>query len=160
MIPSEIASWPLAESTRTFGRKFGETRAGPRSRRISSCSRIPFTPPMAVPKTIPTLVGSKPFRPASAIASRAAPRASSTFRSSLRTSFGEATRVASKSFTSAATRTGRPVVSNERIQSMPLSPATAAFQVDGTSLPIGVTAPRPVTATRFTEGRLRIGRFG
>src|SRR5438874_540948 len=45
--------------------------------------------------------------------------------------------------------TGSPVASKERIQSIPLSPATAAFQVEGASLPIGVTAPRPVTATRF-----------
>ena len=30
---------------------------------------------------------------------------------------------------------------------MPLLPATAASQVDGTSLPSGVTAPSPVTAT-------------
>ena len=30
---------------------------------------------------------------------------------------------------------------------MPLSPATAACHVDGASLPSGVTAPSPVTAT-------------
>jgi hypothetical protein len=30
---------------------------------------------------------------------------------------------------------------------MPLSPATAARQVDGASPPIGVTAPSPVTTT-------------
>src|SRR5215831_9301805 len=147
-MPSEIASWPLAESTSTFGRKLGDTRSGPRSRRISSCSRIPVTPPIAVPKTIPTRVGSKPLRPASPIASRAAPSASRTLRSSLRTSFGDATWVGSKSFTSAAIRTGSPVASNERIQSMPLRPATAAAQVVAASLPMGVTAPRPVTATR------------
>jgi hypothetical protein len=106
-----------------------------------------LTPPIAVPNTMPTRVGSKPLSPASCIASRAAPMESRTFRSSFRTSFGDATSVGSKSFTSAATRTGRPVASNARIQSMPLSPATAARQVERASLPIGVTAPRPVTTT-------------
>ena len=48
---------------------------------------------------------------------------SRTLRSSLRTSFGDATRLGSKSFTSAAIRTGRPVASKARIQSIPLSPA-------------------------------------
>src|SRR3954453_8066608 len=159
-MPSEIASWPLAESTRTLGRKFGETRSGPRSRRICSCSRIPLTPPIAVPNTTPTRAGSKPFRLASSLPSGAAASARRTFRSSFRTSFADATWVASKSLTSAATRTGSPSTSNERIQSMPLRPATAACQVAFASLPIGVTAPRPVTATRLIFGRLRIGRFG
>ena len=56
-------------------------------------------------------------------------------------------RSASKSFTSAAILTGTSLASKERIQSMPLSPATAARQVEGASLPSGVTAPSPVTAT-------------
>ena len=68
-------------------------------------------------------------------------------RSSLRASFGGTTPAGSKSLTSAATRTGNPLASNERIQSMPLRPATAASQVDGASLPSGVTAPSPVTTT-------------
>ena len=55
----------------------------------------------------------------------------------------------SKSFTSAATRTGNSLASNARIQSIPLRPATADSQVEGASLPSGVTAPRPVTATRL-----------
>jgi hypothetical protein len=54
----------------------------------------------------------------------------------------------SKSFTSAATRTGKPLASNERMKSMPLSPARAARQVDGRSLPSGLTAPIPVITTR------------
>ena len=54
---------------------------------------------------------------------------------------------ASKSFTSAAIFTGTSPGSKERSQSMPLSPATAARQVEGASFPSGVTAPRPVTAT-------------
>jgi hypothetical protein len=46
-------------------------------------------------------------------------------------------------------RTGKALASKDLMKSMPLSPASAARQVDGASLPIGVTAPRPVTATRF-----------
>ena len=107
-------------------------------------------PPIAEPKTIPTRAGSKPFRRASSTASFAAPSASRTLRSSLRTSFGEATPLGSKSFTSAAIRTGKPLASNERMKSIPLSPASAARHVEGASLPIGVTAPRPVTTTRLT----------
>src|SRR5215210_4401846 len=71
-MPSEIASCPLAESTSTFGRKFGETRSAPRSRSTSACSMIPITPPIADPKTIPTREGSNPFSEASATASFAA----------------------------------------------------------------------------------------
>ena len=57
----------------------------------------------------------------------------------------------SKSLTSAAMRTGYSLASNALMKSMPLRPATAASQVDRQSLPSGVTAPSPVTAT------LRIG---
>ena len=150
LIPSEIASWPLAVSTSTLGMKYGEIRSGPRSRRVSACCTIPFRPPIAEPNTIPTRIGSKPFRPASAIASLAAPSASTTLRSSRRRSFGPARPVGSKSLTSAAIRTGSPSGSNARIQSIPLSPATAAFQVERASFPTGVIAPSPVTATRLT----------
>src|SRR5580765_4137400 len=148
-MPSEIASCPETESTSTFGRKFGETRSGPRSRSVSACSRIPGTPPIAEPKMIPTRDGSNPFRPASSRASRPAATPSRTFRSSFRASFGETTCVGSNPFTSAATRTGRPSVSKAEIQSIPLSPACAARHVEGMSSPSGVTAPMPVTATRF-----------
>ena len=44
---------------------------------------------------------------------------------------------------------GQPVGSNVEIQSIPLRPACAASQVEGTSSPSGVTAPTPVTATRL-----------
>src|SRR6185503_5390136 len=98
------------------------------------CSTIPIKPPIADPKTIPTRCGSKPFRPESASASFAAPSASTTLRSSRRSSFGPAS----------------PAASKARIQSMPLSPATAARQVSGAVFPTGVTAPRPVTTTRLT----------
>ena len=59
----------------------------------------------------------------------------------------------SNPFTSEAMRTGKSLASNERIQSTPLVPATAASQVDRASSPSGVTAPRPVTATRRMSRR-------
>jgi hypothetical protein len=109
---------------------------------------IPRKPPIAVPKRIPTRSAEyAPSSPASATASLAAPSERRTFRSSLRASFGEATWVGSKSFTSAAIRTGNSLASKERMKSMPLWPATAARHVDGASAPIGVTAPSPVTTT-------------
>ena len=69
-----------------------------------------------------------------------------------RASFGGATEEASKPFTSPAIRTGNSLASKLWMKSTPLSPATAARQVDGASRPMGVIAPRPVTAT------LRIGQ--
>src|SRR5436305_1445087 len=90
-MPSEIASCPETESTRTFGRKLGDTRSGPRSRSVSCCSRIPWTPPIADPKMIPTRDGSYPFRPASASASPPAATPRRTFRSSFLASFGATT---------------------------------------------------------------------
>ena len=71
-------------------------------------------PPIAEPKRIPTRFGSKPFRPASSSASRAAPSASRTLRSSFRASFAEATDVGSKPFTSPAIRTGYSDASKAR----------------------------------------------
>jgi hypothetical protein len=61
----------------------------------------------------------------------------------------DATVDGSKSFTSAAIRTAWPFGSYERTKSIPLRPSTAARQVAGASLPIGVTAPSPVTTTRL-----------
>ncbi len=130
--------------------KYGEIRSGPRSRNVFAWSTIPIRPPIAEPNTIPTRIGSKPFRPESASASFAAPSASRTLRSNRRSSFGPARPVGSKSLTSAAIRTGKPSASKARIQSIPLSPATAAFQVERASFPTGVIAPSPVTATRLT----------
>src|SRR5207253_1728628 len=54
----------------------------------------------------------------------------------------------SKSLTSAAMRTGKPDASNRLIAAPPLLQASSAAQVAATSLPTGVTSPRPVIATR------------
>src|SRR5690242_7497485 len=149
-MPAGLPGGPLAVPTGPPGLRSGERRSGPRPRTVPAGSPFRTRPPIAEPKTIPTRCGSKPFRPESASASFAAPSASTTFRSSRRSSLGPASPAGSKSLTSAATRTGRPSASNARIQSMPLSPATAARQVSGAVFPTGVTAPSPVTTTRLT----------
>ena len=70
----------------------------------------------------PTRAGSTPLSPASRHASCAAPSARSTFRSIRRASFGGATDVGSKPFTSAAIRTGNSLGSKAWMKSTPLSP--------------------------------------
>src|SRR5438093_2222653 len=151
-----MATRALAESTGTFWRKCGEIRSGPRSWSTSCCSMIPRNPPIAEPKTTPTRAGSKPLSFASSFASVAAASARRTLRSSRRASFGETSAAGSKSFTSSATRTGKPLASKDLMKSIPLSPATAARQVEGASFPIGVTAPRPVTATLLIAASLEM----
>ena len=128
----------------------GATRSWPRSSSAECCSTIPINPPIAEPKTTPKRAGSSTTAPESAKASRAACTARTTLRSSFRASFGVTTLAGSKSFTSAAIRTGNSLASNAWMKSIPLRPSTAACQVDGASLPSGVTAPSPVTATLLT----------
>src|SRR5205085_8551581 len=66
-----------------------------------------------------------------------------------RTSFGDMAWAGSKSFTSAAMLTGKPLASKERITSTPLRPETRESHIDPASFPTGVTAPTPVMATRL-----------
>jgi hypothetical protein len=128
--------------------KYGDTRSGPRSAKVRCCSVIPIRPPIALPNSTPTRAGSyAPSSPACSAASVAAATPSTTKRSSRRASFGPTTSAGSNPRTSAAIRTGNPVVSKLLMKSIPLRPATAASQVERRSLPSGVTAPRPVTAT-------------
>src|SRR3990170_6840135 len=61
----------------------------------------------------------------------------------------------SKPFTSQAKSTAKPSVSNCVIGPAPDAPAISAAQLDSTSLPSGVTAPRPVMTTlRLPLGEL------
>ncbi len=98
---------PLAVSTSVAGKKCGATRAQPRSRMMSCCSRIVMNPPIAEPTSTPIRSRSKPERSASSTASRAAVIASRTLRSSRRASLGDATTDGSKSGTSPTTVIGR-----------------------------------------------------
>ena len=70
----------------------------------------------------PDAVRVEAVQPASASASCAAASANRTLRSIRRASFGGASPVGSKSFTSAAMRTGNPLASNAWMKSIPLSP--------------------------------------
>ena len=84
-----IASWPLAVSTSTFGRKCRRHRGQARARAaLSCCSMIPRKPPIAVPNEDRRRgpPSRRPSSAASATASRAAPSERRTLRSSLRAS--------------------------------------------------------------------------
>ena len=145
----------LARDACRRARSAGSSARRGRGRARGACRparRCPGTPPIAEPKTIPTRVGSKPFEARVRRAPRG-PRRRRTARCARASAppSAETTWLGSKPFTSAAIRTGSPSVSNVEIQSIPLSPASAARQVDGASSPSGVTAPIPVTATRFIE---------
>ena len=136
------------------GGSYGETRSGPRSRRMSACSTIPMHAADRRAEDDPDPRRVEPVRARQSrerLACRRRARAA-TLRSSRRASLGDASPAGSKSFTSAATRTGRPSASKAWIQSIPLSPASAARHVSGAVFPIGVMAPSPVTATR-SHGR-------
>src|SRR3954452_9002969 len=60
-------------------------------------------------------------------------------------------RSASKPLTSQAKRTESCWGSNLVIGAAPGVPASNALQLDSTSVPTGVTSPRPVTTTRFAK---------
>src|SRR5439155_4466464 len=62
--------------------------------------------------------------------------------------FGSIALVGSKSRTSAAIWTSNADGSKLRIRRVPVTPATRLDQYVGKSLPIGMTAPRPVTTAR------------
>ena len=102
---------------------------------------------------MPILSFSTPSTAASSQASCAAATARRTLRSIRRASFGGINAEGSKPFTSAAIVTGYALASKASMKPMPLWPASAASQVDGASSPIGVTAPKPVMATRRMEER-------
>ena len=66
-----------------------------------------------------------------------------------RSSLGSIRPVASKPFTSPAICTGNSLASKRVIFPTPDWPSSIAAQVVGASRPTGVTAPTPVTTTRF-----------
>src|SRR6185312_16888814 len=151
--PNMVAMWLVGVSISMFGSQCGDTRPGPRSSSTCCSSMIRGSPPAALPRMTPVRVGSVTSKPASFSASTAAVTAKCTSRLTLRASLAAIAIVASKSLTSAAIDTGKLSASNARMKSTPLLPATRLDQVVGTSLPTGVTAPRPVITAR------RIGRW-
>src|SRR3954471_4016199 len=152
-MPNMVAMWLVVVSISMLGSQWGETRAGPRSSSTCCSSMIRGSPPAALPRMTPVRVGSVTSKLASLNASTAAATPKCTSRLTLRISLGDIAAAGSKSLTSAAIDTGKLSASNARMKSTPLLPATRLDQVVGTSLPTGVTAPRPVITAR------RIGRW-
>ena len=150
--PSEIASCPHAESTSTFGMKFGETRSGPRSR---STSRLLHDPDEAADRGAeddPDAVGV--VRPSSAGVGRPPPRRAEREQHvavELAHLLRRGDPAGSKSLTSAAIA-HRELARVERADPVDAAPPLDRGRPTSTaaSLPIGVTAPSPVTATLRT----------
>jgi hypothetical protein len=155
-IPVLIAIWPEAQSGTRYWMKLGDARDGPRSSSSLLWSSRILQPPMAVPTMMPIssrLLWSTVI-PESSIASLAAATAKRELRSSRRASFGSTYRDASKPLTSPKMRTANGAGSKRVVVLTPDLPAMRADQVVSRSLPSGVTAPMPVTTTRFGKESL------
>src|SRR5229473_4365882 len=135
-----------------MGTKNGDTRLGPFSNRARAFSSNVWSPPVPVPTMAPTrfrsILSQLFARHASVTACSAAPTANCANRSKRRTSFLSRNRPGSKPLTSHANFTGLCTGSNRVIGPAPERPATRPSQVLCTSVPRGVTNPRPVIATR------------
>ncbi len=135
---------PLGMSIGTVN---GETRREPLSRNVSHWSSSVIAPPMPVPTTTASRVGSTSTA-ASAHASRAARSATRCTRSSVRAST-RSRRSAGSVLSVAAMRTGRSAYSSPSSRPTPDSPASSAAQVSAAVSPTGVTAPIPVMKARM-----------
>ncbi len=146
-MPSEIAIWPVTVSRRIFGMKIGETRSAPRSGKSRCCSASLVTPPIAEPKRMPTLPDRTPRAPTRHVpAARPRARTGRCARAVAPPSPGR--RPTGRSHELAGDADREPLDVEALMKPTPLRPATAASQVEGASWPRGVTAPKPVTATR------------
>src|SRR6185312_5402983 len=110
-------------------------------------------PPIPLPMTTPVRSGEGnfPSRPAWVTAWCAAARANCAKRSYRRASLRSMYCRGSKPLTSQAKRTDSLCGSNLVIGAAPGVPARSAVQVVSTSVPTGVTRPRPVTTTRCAK---------
>src|SRR6266540_5207624 len=110
-------------------------------------------PPIPVPMMTPVRsgVGNFPSSPAWVTAWAAAPRANWANRSYRRASFLSMYSKGSNRFTSQANRTDSLDGSNLVITPAPDRPSSRLAQVESTSVPTGVTRPRPVTTTRWVK---------
>ena len=143
-----VAAGPLGIS---IGTTSGETRRGPRSRRMSYWPMRVSTPPMPEPTTTASRSSSTSGRPASAQASRAATRANCWTRSSVRASNRSS---GGSTATRAASRVGRSPAQSSVSRPTPDRPSSRPCQVVGASPPSGVVAPSPVTTTLMRRPRL------
>ena len=131
----------------------GLTWPGPFSARVAVPSMTCSIPPPPVLMTTPTRSRrsgdqSLKSRPECSTASAEAAMAKWMKRLIRRAIFRSSPTVGSKSFTSAAIRTSKPVGSKLVIGPPPETPARRFVQKVVASLPMGVTAPRPVTTAR------------
>src|SRR5712692_3420580 len=155
LAPNRMEITPEAILMMIIGTKKGETRSIPRSFRMSYCSsRVPMPPmpePTSTPKRAPSTVST--LRPASSTAMTAQAIAYLRKGSNFRSSFLSMYLSGSKPRTSPAMRVGKPVVSKRVIGPIPDLPAIRAAQNSSAVFPTGVTAPTPVTTTRFISIR-------
>ena len=152
--PVSMATIPAGMSTIIAGTVKGDTRRTPKSCSAMLPRSKTSRPPTPDAMSTPTSSGIAPTSScASAIASRAAASAMWMQRLLRRASFLPITESASKPLISPAMRVGSADASNSVMGPIPLAPARHARHVLGASSPSGVTAPRPVMATRTVPFR-------
>src|SRR5215211_2104669 len=144
---------PAAMSGMNIGTKNGDTRLGPLWTYALQLSSYVCIPPMPLPMMTPVRSGDGnfPSSPACVTAWWAAASANCAKRSYRRASLRSMYNRGSNPFTSQANRTDSFSGSNLVIGAAPGVPASSAVQVESTSVPTGVTSPRPVTTTRCAK---------
>ena len=131
----------------------GETKRGPLVSWMCVASMICSMPPPPVLTTTPTrsrcsgVIAAKSM-PLWATASLPAAIASWMKRLIRRAILASMNALGSKSMTSAAIRTSCPEASKLWMSRVPVTPACRFAQYVGKSLPMGITAPRPVMTAR------------
>src|SRR5665811_663486 len=153
VMPYSMLSMHAAIEPEREGIANGETNRGPRSRRTRVPSTTCSIPPPPVLTTTPNrsraswsnVAGSSP---ADASASFAAAIPKWMKRLIRRAIFASMWSAARKPFTSAAILTSKSVGSKAVIRATPETPSRRFRQYVSKSLPIGMTAPRPVTTAR------------
>ncbi|OPZ97639.1 MAG: hypothetical protein BWY70_01433 [Bacteroidetes bacterium ADurb.Bin408] len=148
--PYFMEMWPAAISDIILGMKNGLKRgiSLPLTYPMTSSKKV-VIPPMPDPQITPMRsrsVASR-FSPLSFMASSVETRAYCENRSCFLTSFLSKNRDESKFFNSQANCVLKLLVSNFVAGAAPLTPLSKPFQYSGTELPIGVSAPNPVTTT-------------
>ncbi len=148
--PVSIAIIPEAESTSALAMNVGGTLRGPFSWSAIHASIISCWPPAPEPKTTPTSsrLASVISNPESISACLAADTPKCMLVSLRRTAFGSIHSAALKLRTSPAAFASYRETSNFVISTRPELPRIRLSHAVCTSLPTGLTTPRPVTATR------------
>ena len=163
LAPSAMAMLPAPSLAISSGIASGESRSGPRSKRILNDSPVTSSPPMPLPSIVPTrsMSGRNPAspstpwraKPASFQASTAAATAyfekSAILRASFLSSKPPPIAYSSKFLSSAATWQVQREGSNFVMRPMPGFPALTDSQVAALPLPTAVSIPMPVIITFF-----------